>query len=266
VLEEIDPAATRGVGGKKDAQRRAAKLQLELAELQERLFAEGTRSLLIVLQGMDTSGKDGTIKHALSALNPSGAKVTSFKQPSEEELAHDFLWRVRRALPEAGEIGIFNRSHYEDVGIVRVHSLVPEAVWASRYDVINRFEEQLATAGTQLVKVFLHISSEEQRKRLRNRLENPRKRWKFKEADIDERARWDDYRAAYDDAIGRCSTEHAPWFVIPANRKWYRNWAVSRLLMETLREMDPRYPEPALDIPALRARLSEPVTRSRTAS
>jgi PPK2 family polyphosphate:nucleotide phosphotransferase len=266
VLEEIDPSATPGVRGKKEALRRAAKLQLELAELQERLFAEGTRSLLIVLQGMDTSGKDGTIKHALSSLNPSGVTVTSFKQPSEEELAHDFLWRIRRALPRAGEIAIFNRSHYEDVGIVRVHSLVPEAVWASRYDVINRFEKELVSAGTQLVKVFLHISSEEQRKRLVNRLENPKKRWKFKEADIDERARWDDYRAAYDDAIGRCSTEHAPWFVIPANRKWYRNWAVSRLLVETLREMDPRYPEPELDIPALRARLSEPITRSRTAS
>ena len=256
VLEGIDPGSTPGVGGKQEAKRKTAKLQLDLGELQERLYAEGTRSLLIVLQGMDTSGKDGTIKHALSALNPSGAKVTSFKQPTKEELAHDFLWRIRRALPGPGEVGIFNRSHYEDVGIVRVHSLVPEAVWAPRYDVINRFEEELARTGTQIVKVFLHISSEEQRRRLLARLDNPRKRWKFKEADIDERELWEDYQAAYDDAVARCSTEHAPWFVVPANRKWYRNWAVSRLLVETLRELDPRYPDPELDIAALRARLS----------
>ena len=266
VLEGIDPGATPGIRGKQEAKRKTAKLQLELADLQERLYAEGARSLLIVLQGMDTSGKDGTIKHALSALNPSGAKVTSFKQPTEEELAHDFLWRVRRALPGPGEVGIFNRSHYEDVGIVRVHSLVPEAVWTSRYDAINRFEEELLAANTRIVKVFLHISSEEQRRRLLARLDNPKKRWKFEEADIDERELWDDYRAAYDDAIALCSTEHAPWYVVAANRKWYRNWAVSRLLVETLREIDPRYPEPELDIPALRARLSRPVTGSRTAS
>ena len=200
--------------------------------------------MLVVLQGMDASGKDGTVKHVFSGVNPQGTRVAAFKEPTREELGHDFLWRVHRQTPIAGEIGIFNRSHYEDVLVARVHRLVPEKVWRTRYDTINDFERLLAHGGMTVVKIFLHISFDEQGRRLHERLERPDKRWKLQTSDFADRERWDDYQAAYTDALERTSTETSPWYVIPANRKWYRNWAVSHVLLRTLRTMDPRYPEP----------------------
>jgi PPK2 family polyphosphate:nucleotide phosphotransferase len=219
-------------------------LQLQLADLQDRLWAESRRSLLVVLQAMDAGGKDGTIKHVFRGVNPQGCRVQSFKEPTHLEHAHDFLWRVHRAAPRAGEIGIFNRSHYEDVLITRVHGLVPEKVWRERYDLINSFEALLAHGGTTVVKLFLHISKGEQRKRFDSRLHEPRKRWKFQPSDLAERERWDAYQEAYADALGATSSASAPWYVIPADRKWYRNWAVSRVLIDALEHIDPHYPEP----------------------
>ena len=255
-LADIDPGTTPGVG--KAAARAARDRDGEkLRQLQERLYAEGTRSLLLVLQGMDTSGKDGTIIHVIGAVDPQGAQITGFKAPTAEERQHDFLWRIRNALPLPRMIGIFNRSHYEDVLIVRVRNLVPEAVWSKRYDEINRFERDVIAGGTAIVKVCLHISFDEQRKRLLDRLMDPTKRWKFNPKDLEERERWPDYQVAYDAALFRCSTDRAPWYVVPANKKWYRNWAITRILIETLEEMDPRYPEPDLDIQALTERLTK---------
>jgi PPK2 family polyphosphate:nucleotide phosphotransferase len=219
-----------------------------LADLGYRLYAENRRSLLLVLQGMDTSGKDGTIRKVTNGFNPQTCQVTSFKAPSEEELDHDFLWRIHARVPRRGNIGIFNRSHYEDVLIVRVHALVPEQEWQSRYERINDFEKSLAQAGTRLVKVFLHISREEQRRRLQARLDDPTKRWKFSRHDLDERKLWKDYQLAYEDALTRCNTGVAPWHIVPADRKWYRNLVVSRILRETLEQMAPQFPSPAEDL------------------
>jgi len=244
-LAARDPSATDGAPGDKVATESALPALIdELSRWQDRLWAEATRSVLVVLQGMDASGKDGTIKHVFRGVNPQGTRVAAFKEPTREELGHDFLWRVHRRTPIAGELGIFNRSHYEDVLAVRVHRLVPEKVWRTRYDAINDFERLLAHGGTTMVKFFLHISPEEQGRRLQERLERPDKRWKIQASDIADRERWDDYRAAYTDALERTSTDTAPWHVIPADRKWYRNWAVSHVLLHTLRTMDPRYPEP----------------------
>ncbi len=250
-----DPGATPGVRSRKRAEREAAAQGPRLAALQERLVAEGSRALLLVLQGMDTSGKDGAITHVFRGLSPSSIRVRAFKAPTEEELAHDFLWRIRRALPEPGQIGIFNRSHYEDVVVVRVKELVPAAEWSARYDLIDAFEAELAGAGVRTVKVFLHISRKEQRERLLARLEDPTKTWKFNPGDLDDRARWDEFQAAYEDALTRCSTPAAPWYVLPADHKWYRNWAIGSLLLEILEEMDPRYPEPGFDVEEMKARL-----------
>ncbi len=213
------------------------------SELAYRLYAENRRAVLLVLQGMDTSGKDGTIRTVLSGVNPQSFHITSFKQPSSEELDHDFLWRIHGAIPGRGEIGIFNRSHYEDVLIVRVHNLVPEKEWQSRYERINEFEELLVEGGVTIVKCFLHISKDEQRERLLARLENPDKRWKFNKGDVAERKLWDDYQQAYEDALTRCNTHHAPWHIIPSDRKWYRNLVVSKILRETLEKLDPQFPE-----------------------
>ncbi len=224
------------------------RLNRRLAELQERLWAEQTRSLLIVLQAMDAGGKDGTIKHVFAGVNPQGTTVTSFKVPSEHERAHDFLWRVHKVVPGQGEIGIFNRSHYEDVLVVRVHGLVPAPTWRARYDHINGFEANLAAAGTRVVKLFLHISKGEQAERLQARLDDPTKRWKFRTGDLAERDLWDDYQAAFAEAIERTSTEVAPWFVVPADRKWYRNWAVSQIVLDELVDLDPRYPAPGPEL------------------
>jgi len=241
-----DPADTSGAPGDKKATRKVlADLGDELMALQDRLFAESGQALLVVLQAMDAGGKDGTVKHVFSGTNPQGVRVTSFKQPTPLELAHDFLWRIHAAVPPHGYIGIFNRSHYEDVLVARVQRLVEEPVWRGRYRHINHFEALLRDANTRVVKLFLHISREEQAERLRRRLEDPQKRWKFRRGDLADRARWDEYMAAYEEAIARTSTEHAPWYVVPADRKWFRNWAVSRIVIETLEAMDPRYPEPA---------------------
>jgi PPK2 family polyphosphate:nucleotide phosphotransferase len=220
------------------------ELQERLADLQDRLWAEARRSLLVVIQAMDAGGKDGTIKHVFRGVNPQGCRVQSFKEPTHLELAHDFLWRVHRAVPRAGEIGIFNRSHYEDVLITRVHGLISAKAWRERYDLINGFETLLSHGGTTVIKLFLHISKSEQRKRFDSRLHEPRKRWKFQPSDLAERERWDAYQVAYADALTATSTETAPWYVIPADRKWYRNWAVSTVLIDTLERIDPQYPEP----------------------
>jgi PPK2 family polyphosphate:nucleotide phosphotransferase len=248
-LDERDPGDTDGAPGpKKETKKALLGLSDDLAALQDRLYAESGQALLVVLQAMDAGGKDGTIKHVFRGVNPQGVRVTSFKQPTPEELAHDFLWRVHANVPAHGYIGIFNRSHYEDVLIVRVHDLVPESVWRRRYRHINHFESVLHDAGVRVVKLFLHISREEQAERLRARLDDPTKRWKFNPGDLAERDRWNDYAAAYEEAIQRTSTELAPWYVVPADRKWFRNWAVSRIVLETLEAMDPRYPEPAGDL------------------
>jgi PPK2 family polyphosphate:nucleotide phosphotransferase len=255
-MADVDPASTPGLkGGDKKALRDVKKHRAELFELGERLYAERKRSLLVVLQGMDTAGKDGTVTHVVRNFNPQGVLITPFKAPTPEERRRGFLWRIRRRLPEQGFIGIFNRSHYEDVLIARVHNLAPRAVINRRYGEINKFERDLVGAGTTIVKFCLHISYEEQGNRLMERLKNPDKRWKFNEQDIDERAYWDDYMSAYSLAVSRCSTNIAPWFVIPANDKVYRDWAVTKILVETLRDMNPKYPQPRFNIARLIKRL-----------
>jgi PPK2 family polyphosphate:nucleotide phosphotransferase len=244
-LSAVDPSSTDGAPGDKGATNVALDdLRDRLFDLQERLWAEGRRSLLVVLQAMDTGGKDGTIKHVFRGLNPVGARVASFKVPTEEERRHDFLWRVHKAVPAAGEVVVFNRSHYEDVLIVRVHELVPESVWRARYDRINEFERNLVDAGTTILKFWLHISPEEQKHRLESRLARPDKRWKFNPDDLAERARWPEYMAAAGEMIEKTSTPYAPWHVVPADHKWYRNWVVSSRLVDTLAAMDPRPPDP----------------------
>ena len=248
-LPDRDPGATHGAPGDERITAAVAnELNNELAELQNRLSAEAGQSLLVVLQAIDAGGKDGTIRRVFSGVNPQGCEVTSFKVPTEEELAHDFLWRVHKAVPAKGEIGIFNRSHYEDVLVVRVHELVPKSVWRARYRMINDFERLLTASGTTIVKFFLHISKEEQAARFRKRLEQPQKNWKFRQGDLDERAYWDEYQHAFEEALTKTSTEDAPWYVIPANHKWYRDWSVLTILVETLRRMDPKYPHRGEDL------------------
>jgi PPK2 family polyphosphate:nucleotide phosphotransferase len=228
----------------------------ELATLQEKLFANGNvggrQRLLLVLQGMDASGKDGTVKHVVGQVNPAGCRITSFKAPSKEELAHDFLWRITNALPTPGQLGVFNRSHYEDVLVARVHQLVPRSAWSRRYARINAWEQRVHASGTTIVKVFLHISKDEQKSRLLDRLEDPTKHWKIGSSDIPERRLWDSYQEAYLAALSRCSTDTAPWYVVPADRKWYRNWAVSGLLLERMRSLDLAWPTPpGVDLEAM---------------
>ena len=247
-LDERDPEDTAGIGGKDEAEEQVAKNASRLAELQYLLYADNRRALLVVLQAMDAGGKDGTIRHVISAFNPQGCRVTPFKVPSAEEADHDYLWRVHQAVPPKGEIGVFNRSHYEDVLVVRVHNLVPKGVWSKRYDQINAFEKLLSDNGIQIVKFFLHISKDEQKKRFQQRLEDPTKHWKLSAGDFAERKRWDDYMKAYEDALGRCSTECAPWYVIPANKKWFCHLAVSEILVSTLEALDMKFPEPTLDV------------------
>jgi PPK2 family polyphosphate:nucleotide phosphotransferase len=258
LLPGIGTRGHPGVGGKEQALAEVEGTAARLADLQERLWAAQGRSVLVVLQGMDTSGKSGTVEHVFRGVSPMGLDVAAFKAPTEEERAHHFLWRIERRLPAPGEIVVFDRSHYEDVLIVRVRSLVAPETWAARYDEIVAWERKVVAAGTALVKVYLHISYDEQRERLLARLDDPDKHWKFHEADIDERARWADYMAAYEDAIARCHTDEAPWYVVPADRKWYRNWAVSRLVLETLEDIDPRFPDPGHDVARLRERLRPP--------
>jgi PPK2 family polyphosphate:nucleotide phosphotransferase len=232
--------------------------QFDLSALQERMWAEGTRSVLLVLQGIDTAGKGGVVAHVAGLLGPEGVLVTAFKRPTPEELAHHFLWRIRRRLPTPGLVGVFDRSHYEDVIVPRVHELITEDQWRARYDEINAFEADLVAKGTTVLKCFLNISYATQRERLLARLDDPSKRWKFKEADIDERAFWTDYQAAFAGLLEHCSTEAAPWYIVPSDSKSYRNWAIAQLLGETLTEMDPQYPQPDLDLDRLRQRLRPP--------
>jgi PPK2 family polyphosphate:nucleotide phosphotransferase len=254
-MADIDPDSTPGLKNPKRIAKDLKKHQAVLFDLQDRLYAEKKRSLLIVLQGMDTSGKDGTITHVIGGMNPEGVLITTFKAPTPEELRHNFLWRIRKRLPDKAQVGIFNRSHYEDVLIARVHDLAKPQVIERRYSLINQFEKQLARQGTTVVKLCLHISYEEQRRRLLDRLADPDKHWKFNPHDIEERAYWDDYMSAYSLAVSNCSTPAAPWYVIPADDKDYRNWAVSRILIETLQQMDPQFPHPRLNIPSLIKRL-----------
>jgi PPK2 family polyphosphate:nucleotide phosphotransferase len=229
-------------GGKTEGKTALKGYNERLAELQTRLYAETKQKFLIVLQAMDTGGKDGTIRHVFKGVNPQGVRVWSFGVPSEWELAHDYLWRVHQRTPESGTISIFNRSHYEDVLVVRVKDLVPRERWERRYDHIVDFEGLLADEGTRVVKIFLHISKEEQKQRLQARLDQPDKHWKFSPGDLDDRKLWDDFVDAYEDALTRTSTGKAPWYVVPADRKWYRNLVVSSILIKTLEEMDPQYP------------------------
>lgn len=248
-LDDHDPGDTRFFAGDKDDGRRLLDdLNDRLEALQELLYAEGRHKLLVVLQATDTGGKDGVIRHVFDGVNPQGVKVASFKRPTPLELAHDYLWRIHRHTPGNGEIVIFNRSHYEDVLVVRVHGLVAEDVWSRRYRHINEFERMLAEEGTTILKFFLHISKEEQRERLQARLDDPGKHWKFSLGDLDERRRWDEYQAAFEAMLSTTSTPWAPWFVVPSDRKWYRNLVVARTMVDTLEELGMAYPPPQDDL------------------
>jgi PPK2 family polyphosphate:nucleotide phosphotransferase len=251
-LKDIDPAFKDHHENHKQAAKELEQDRQKLRALQELLYADGRCSLLICLQGLDTGGKDGTISRILGAMNPQGCRVAAFKQPSVAELAHDFLWRIHQAMPPKGQVTIFNRSHYEDVLVVRVHNLVPEAAWSRRYDQINAFEHELVADHTHILKFFLHISKEEQLKRFKDRLDDPAKEWKISEADYKERLYWDDYAAAYEDVLSRCSTEQAPWFIIPSDHKWFRNLAVARIVVEHLEELKLAFPPPSVDIEHIR--------------
>lgn len=246
-LHKFDPADTFGYH-KESAVEHLTKHLERLQVLQYKLYAESKRSVLVVLQGIDAGGKDGTIKHVMSGLNPQGVDVTSFKVPEGAEKRHDYLWRVHRAVPEWGKMGIFNRSHYEDVLVVRVHDLVPKKIWSRRYDEINDFERMLSDSGVEIVKFLLYISKDEQAKRFRERIEDKQKNWKFSPADIKEREYWDQYIDAYEEMLNQCSKKRAPWYVIPANDKWFRNLAVSQILCDTLDAMDLKFPKPAADL------------------
>ena len=244
-LDDWDPKDDRLFpGGKEEAAQRLKELTEELETLQEILFAEHKHKILIVLQGMDTSGKDGVIRHVFEGVNPQGVRVASFKVPTLIELDHDYLWRVHQQAPGKGELVIFNRSHYEDVLVVRVHNLVPEKTWAPRYDQINQFESLLAAAGTQILKFFLHISYDEQRERLQARLDDPSKHWKFRLGDLEERKLWREYQQAYEDVLNLTSTEAAPWTIVPSDRKWYRNLVIGGIIVDRLKKLDMQYPQP----------------------
>ena len=247
-LADYDPDDTEGLKDKEESNERLDQNVARLVELQHLLYAEAKHALLVVLQAMDAGGKDGTVRHVMGAVNPQGCKVASFKVPSAEEAAHDFLWRVHKAVPARGEIGIFNRSHYESVLVVRVHDLEPECVWSKHYQQINMFEEILAENGVTILKFFLHISKDEQKLRFQERLDNPDKHWKVSPADFSERKLWDDYQTAYGAALTQCSTKYAPWFIIPANKKWFRNLAVSEIIVDALEGLDMEFPKPAHDL------------------
>jgi PPK2 family polyphosphate:nucleotide phosphotransferase len=248
-LAKIDPGDTFGYEQDAKTDARLAKTLKRLDELQYMLYAEDKRAVLVVLQALDAGGKDGTIRHVVSGVNPQGCRVTAFKVPSAEELAHDFLWRAHLAAPARGTIGIFNRSHYEDVLVVRVHDLVPKHVWKERYDQINAFEKILAENRVKILKFYLHISKDEQKQRIEERIADPKKNWKLSSSDFSERKRWDDYMDAYEDALTRCSTSDAPWFAIPSNHKWFRNLAVSSIIVEAMEEMDLQFPRPTITAP-----------------
>ncbi|MGH3086821.1 MAG: polyphosphate kinase 2 family protein [Rubrobacteraceae bacterium] len=242
MLPAIDANESEGYERKKDVLGELEEQRLRIQELQAKLYAENKAGLLIVLQAMDTGGKDGAIKHVFSGVNPQGCRVSSFKAPSPVEANHDFLWRYHNSAPAVGRIGIFNRSHYEDVLVVRVKNIVPEEVWRARYELINNFEWTLTQNSVSVIKFYLHISKDEQKRRLESRLADPNKKWKFSTNDIKERAYWEDYQRAFEDAINNTSTDYAPWYVVPANRKWYRNLVIARAIADTLESLDPRFP------------------------
>jgi PPK2 family polyphosphate:nucleotide phosphotransferase len=260
-LKDHDPDYSDPEEKKKSSRKKVAKLQEQMDALQFRLYAEQKHSLLICLQAPDAGGKDGVVRHVIGSMNPQGCHVVGFKQPSAEELAHDFLWRIERRTPRRGEVVIFNRSHYEDVLIVRVHDLVPEKVWSDRYEQINDFERRLVANCTHILKFFLHISKEEQLERFKDRLDDPERHWKITEADYAERKYWADYEAAYEDALSKCSTDDAPWFVIPSDHKWFRNLAISQIIVETMEKIGIKVPEPTVNIAAIRRKYHETVER-----
>lgn len=245
-LRDHDPDDVQLAPGKAEAKEKSAALQEKLAELQELVFAGHEHKVLILLQGMDASGKDGTIRHVMGGFNPQGVRVVSFGKPTKPELDRDYLWRVHQQVPAMGEAVVFNRSHYEDVLVVRVHNLVPEGDWKKRYAQINDFERMLTESGTLILKFFLHISKDEQRKRLQERIDDPTKRWKFQHGDLEERKLWNDYVRAYEDALTNCSTTYAPWYIVPANQKWYRNYVVSSVVVDALKRLKMKYPQPDL--------------------
>lgn len=251
-LGKYDPEDTLG-WEKDDATKEALDKTLKkIDNLQYLLYAGRKHALLVVLQAMDTGGKDGTIRHVMAGVNPQGCRVVSFKIPSAEEREHDFLWRIHTAMPALGEIGIFNRSHYEDVLVVRVHELVPKDVWRQRYEQINEFEAYLTANGVKILKFYLHISKDEQKKRMEDRIQDKEKRWKISEADFKERQYWDEYTDAYQDTLTKCSTKDAPWFIIPSNKKWFRNLAVSHIIAETLEDMKMNFPAPTVNVKKLK--------------
>jgi len=247
-LEDYEPGFTGDYEDKDAALEQLERNRNRMRELQEILYAERKHALLIVLQAMDAGGKDGTIRHVMHGVNPQGVQVTSFKAPTPEELSHDFLWRIHPHTPARGMISIFNRSHYEDVLIVRVNKLVPEEIWQARYEHINAFERLLADSGVTILKFYLHISKKEQKKRLQARLDDPTKRWKFALGDLGVRTQWDDYMAAYEDMLTYCNTAWAPWYIVPANKKWYRNLVISNVIVETLESLKMQYPAPEEDL------------------
>ena len=263
-LTDFDPAF-KGRHSKSHALRKTQELCETMGELQQKLFAERKRSLLVCLQALDAGGKDGVIKHVVGSMNPEGCDVANFKEPTQEELAHDFLWRVEARTPKRGEVAIFNRSHYEDVLIVRVHNLVPKEVWSKRYDQINDFERRLSANGTHMLKFFLHISKEEQLRRFEQRLDDPAKRWKISESDYSEREYWDEYVRAYEDALVKCNTEDAPWFVIPSDHKWFRDLAASEIIVATLESMKIQVPKPAVNIGDIRRKYHSAAKRDKHA-
>jgi PPK2 family polyphosphate:nucleotide phosphotransferase len=247
-LDEFDPRHVFGEMAKEEAEQQTRENSAAIGDLAYRLYAEDRRAIVLMLQGMDTSGKDGTIRSVLADVSPFSCEVTAFKAPSSEELAHDFLWRVHKAVPRRGQVGVFNRSHYEDVLIVRVHNFVPEAEWRTRYDRINDFERIVAAGGVTWIKCYLHISKDEQKQRLEARLKDPNKRWKFNPDDLRERGYWDDYQRAAEDMLAKCNTQHAPWHIVPSDRKWHRNLIVSQLVRGVLEELNPQFPQPHADL------------------
>jgi PPK2 family polyphosphate:nucleotide phosphotransferase len=251
-LKDFDPDLANKHEDKSSALLKVEKMQQRMDALQFQLYAEQRRSLLICLQAPDAGGKDGVVRHVIGSMNPQGCRVVGFKQPTPEEAAHDFLWRIERQTPRGGEVVIFNRSQYEDVLIVRVHDLVPKSVWTKRYGQINDFERRLAANGTQILKFFLHISEEEQLRRFKRRLDDPARQWKISEADYTERKYWKDYQEAYEAAIGQCSADHAPWFVIPSDHKWFRNLAISQIIVATMENLGIKVPEPSVNLADIR--------------
>ena len=250
-LSDFDPSDASGFkGGKKDAQNEQLNLTRQLISFQELLYAEHRHKVLIVLQAMDTGGKDGTISHVFEGVNPQGVRVAGFKEPTPIEMDHDYLWRIHQQMPGSGEIVLFNRSHYEDVLIVRVHELIPPEVWKQRYEQINAFEKMLSEEGTTILKFFLNISPEEQKQRLIDRLKDKTKQWKFNPGDLKERQLWKKYMQAYEDVLSRTSTDYAPWYIVPGNRKWYRDWVVATTIIDTLKDLDLKYPTPIFDVDA----------------